>query len=67
MVSSIRWGETDIDVVVQCDDGNFDFDRHFRNLRYWKVTPQQGRQTADSAVATINLKLTPIEEAKPKK
>jgi hypothetical protein len=67
MVSSIRWGETDIDVVVQCEDGNFDFDRHFRNLRYWKVTPQQGRQTADSAVATINLKLTPIEEAKPKK
>ncbi len=67
MVSSIRWNETDIDVVVQCEDANFDFDRHFRSLHYWKVMPQQGRQNNDSAVATTNLKLTPIEEAKRKK
>ncbi|MBE6359053.1 MAG: hypothetical protein E7057_07400 [Lentisphaerae bacterium] len=63
LVSSVRWGEKDIDVVVQCEDSNFDFDRHFRSLRYWKVT-QQGRQNPDSAVATITLKLSPIEEGK---
>lgn len=61
LVSSIRWGEKDIDVVVLCEDSNMDFDRVFRPLRYWKVT-QQGRQNPNQGVATITLKLTPYGE-----
>ncbi|MBE6389487.1 MAG: hypothetical protein E7043_04865 [Lentisphaerae bacterium] len=60
LVSSIRWNETDIDAVVQCEDSNFDFDALFRPLKYWKVTQQQ-RQNPGSAVATITLKLTPYD------
>ena len=60
LVSSIRWNEKDIDIVVQCEDSNFDFDALFRPLKLWKVTQQQ-RQTPGSAVATITLKLTPYE------
>lgn len=59
LVSSIRWNKSDIDVTVQCEDSNFDFDQLFRPLKYWKVT-QQGRQNQDSAVATITIKLTPF-------
>ncbi|MBE6355485.1 MAG: hypothetical protein E7058_00050 [Lentisphaerae bacterium] len=58
LVSSIRWNETDIDVVMQSEDGNFDYDALFRPLKMWKVTQQQ-RQNPGSAVATITLKLTP--------
>ena len=60
LVSSIRWNETDIDIVVQCEDSNFDFDALFRSLKLWKVTQQQ-RQNPGSAVATITLKLTPYD------
>ena len=65
LVSSIRWNETDIDAVVQCEDSNIDFDALFRSLKYWKVTQQQ-RQNPGSAVATMTLKLTPYD-AKDKK
>ncbi len=61
LVSSIRWGEKDIDAVVLCEDSNMDFDRVFRSLKYWKVS-QQGRQNPNQGVATITLKLTPYEE-----
>jgi hypothetical protein len=61
LVSSIRWGEKDIDVVVLCEDSNMDFDRVFRPLKYWKVS-QQGRQNPNQGVTTITLKLTPYEE-----
>lgn len=60
LVSSIRWNKSDIDVTVQCEDSNFDFDQLFKPLKYWKVS-QQGRQNQDSAVATITLKLTPFD------
>ncbi len=63
LVSSIRWGEKDIDVVVLCEDSNVDFDRVFRPLKYWKVS-QQERQNPNQGVVTITLKLTPYEEGR---
>ena len=61
LVSSIRWNETDIDVVMQCENSQLDLPALIMPLKYWKVGSLQQRQTGDSAVATINLKLIPYD------
>lgn len=61
LVSSIRWNETDIDVVMQCENSQLDLPALIQPLKYWKVGSLQQRQTGDSAVATINLKLIPYD------
>ena len=61
LVSSVRWNETDIDMVLQCENDKLDIPSLIQPLRYWKVGSQQQRQTGDSAVATITLKLIPYD------
>lgn len=61
LVSSIRWNETDIDIVMQCENSQLDLPALIMPLKYWKVGSLQQRQTGDSAVATINLKLIPYD------
>ena len=61
LVSSIRWGESDIDIVMQSEDAQLDITSLIQPLKYWKVGSLQQRQTGDSAVATITLKLIPYD------
>lgn len=61
LVSSIRWNESDIDVVMQSENSKLDLPALIQPLKYWKVGSLQQRQTGDSAVATINLKLIPYD------
>ena len=61
LVSSIRWNETDIDIVMQSENSQLDLPALIQPLKYWKVGSLQQRQTGDSAVATINLKLIPYD------
>ncbi len=61
LVSSIRWNETDIDIVMQSENSKLDLPALIQPLKYWKVGSLQQRQTGDSAVATINLKLIPYD------
>ena len=59
LVSSIRWSENSVDMVLQCEDAKLDLPRIINPLGYWKIGQLQQRQGGDSAVATINLKLIP--------
>lgn len=61
MVSSMRWGESDIDMVLQCENDKLDVTALIQPLRRWRIAQLQQRQSGDSAVATINLKLAPME------
>lgn len=59
LVSSLRWSENSVDLVLQCEDAKLDLPRIINPLGYWKIGQLQQRQGGDSAVATINLKLIP--------
>jgi hypothetical protein len=59
LVSSIRWSDSSIDMILQCEDAKLDLPRIINPLGYWKIGQLQQRQTGDSAVATITLKLVP--------
>lgn len=59
LVSSLRWSENSVDMVLQCEDAKLDLPRIINPLGYWKIGQLQQRQGGDSAVATINLKLVP--------
>ena len=59
LVSSIRWSENSVDMVLQREDAKLDLPRIINPLGYWKIGQLQQRQGGDSAVATINLKLIP--------
>lgn len=61
MVSSMRWSDTDIDLVLQCENDKLDLPSIIQPLKRWKIAQLQQRQSGDSAVATINLKLAPLE------
>ncbi len=63
MVSSMRWSDTDIDMVLQCENDKLDLPSLIQPLKRWKIAQLQQRQAGDSAVATINLKLVPIDAA----
>ncbi|MCI5779505.1 MAG: hypothetical protein MR051_06805 [Lentisphaeria bacterium] len=60
MVSGIRWSDTDIDLVLQCENDKLDVPALIQPLKRWRVAQLQQRQAGDSAVATINLKLAPL-------
>ena len=60
LVSSIRWSDSGIDIVLQCEDAKLDLPAIINPLGFWKIGQLQQRQTGDSAVATITLKLLPI-------
>ena len=61
MVSSIRWNDEAIDMVLICENDKIDLPRLLQPLRRWQVAQLQQRQAGDSAVATINLKLVPLK------
>ena len=63
LVSSIRWSDSGIDMVLQCEDAKLDLPRIINPLGYWKIGQLQQRQTGDSAVATITLKLVPNKKS----
>lgn len=63
LVSSIRWSENSIDMILQCEDAKLDLPGIINPLGIWKIGQLQQRQTGDSAVATITLKLVPIKKA----
>ena len=63
MVSSLRWSDSDIDMVLQCENDKLDVPALIQPLRRWRVAQLQQRQGGDSAVATINLKLSPPERS----
>ena len=68
LVSSIRWSESSIDMILQCEDAKLDLPRIINPLGLWKIGQLQQRQTGDSAVATITLKLVPaVKKAAPVK
>ena len=60
LVSSLRWSESSVDMVLQCEDAKLDLPSIINPLGYWKIGQLQQRQTGDSAVATITLKLLPV-------
>ena len=61
MVSSIRWNDEAIDMVLICENDKIDLPRLLQPLYRWQVAQLQQRQAGDSAVATINLKLVPLK------
>ena len=63
MVSSLRWSDSDIDMVLQCENDKLDVPALIQPLRRWRVAQLQQRQGGDSAVATMNLKLSPPERS----
>ena len=60
LVSYIRWNDSGIDMTIQSEDAKLDLPRIINPLGFWKIGQLQQRQTGDSAVATISLKLIPI-------
>ena len=61
LVSNVRWHDAGVDMVLLCEDDKLDLPGIINGLGIWKIGQLQQRQTGDSAVATINLKLVPIE------
>jgi hypothetical protein len=56
----MRWSDSSIDMVLQCENDKLDISALFMPLRRWRIAQLQQRQAGDSAVATINLKLAPL-------
>lgn len=67
MVSSIRWSDADIDMVLQCENDRLDMAALIQPLKRWKIIQLQQRQNGDSAVATITVKLAPLNDKRSKK
>ena len=61
MVSSLRWSDSGIDLVMQSEEGNLDVQSILRPLTAWKIGQLQQRQFGDSAVTTVTVKLVPAE------
>lgn len=67
LVSYIRWSDSGIDMTLQCEDSKIDLPGIINPLGLWKIGQLQQRQTGDSAVATISLKLVPMTKREVKK
>ena len=65
MVSSLRWSDSGIDLVMQSEEGNLDVQAILRPLTAWKIGQLQQRQFGDSAVTTITVKLVPAASLPP--
>ncbi|MPN10573.1 hypothetical protein SDC9_157868 [bioreactor metagenome] len=64
MVSSLRWSESSLDLMLQSEAENLDLPALLRKLPYWKIAQLQQRRMGDT-VTMITLKLQPArEEAK---
>lgn len=62
MVSSLRWSESSVDLMIQSEAENLDLPALLRRVPYWKVGQLQQRRMGDT-VTMITLKLVPNEEA----
>lgn len=62
MVSSLRWSESSVDLVIQSEAENLDLPSLLRRVPYWKIGQLQQRRMGDT-VTMITLKLLPNEEA----
>lgn len=58
MVSSLRWSETSLDLMLQSEAENLDLPALLRRLPYWKISQLQQRRMGDT-VSMITLKLVP--------
>ncbi len=62
LVSSLRWSESSLDLMLQSEAENLDLPALLRRLPYWKVSQLQQRRMGDT-VTMITLKLVSAEEA----
>ena len=62
MVSSLRWSESSVDLMLQSEADNLDLPSLFRRIPYWKIGQLQQRRMGDT-VTMITLKLVPAGEA----
>ncbi len=60
LVSSLRWSEGSIDLILQTEAENFDAAALFRRIPGWKIGQLQQRRQGDT-VNVITLKLVPAE------
>ena len=67
MVSSLRWSDSGIDLVMQSEEGNLDVPAILRPLAAWKIGQLQQRQSGDRAVTAVTVKLIPADSASPAK
>lgn len=65
LVSSIRWSDSGVDMVLQSEDDKLNLPALINPLGLWRIGQLQQRQTGDSTVATITLKLVPIVKSVP--
>jgi len=61
MVSSLRWSESSLDLMLQSEAENLDLPSLLRRLPYWKISQLQQRRMGDT-VTMITLKLIPAGE-----
>jgi len=61
MVSSLRWSESSLDLMLQSEAENLDLPSLLRRLPYWKISQLQQRRMGDT-VTMITLKLVPVGE-----
>lgn len=61
MVSSLRWSESSLDLMLQSEAENLDLPGLLRRLPYWKISQLQQRRMGDT-VTMITLKLVPAGE-----
>ena len=65
MVSSLRWNESGIELVMQSEDGNLDVQTLLRPLTEWKIGQLQQRRFGDRAVTTVTVKLVRADASAP--
>lgn len=63
LVSSMRWSDTGVDVVMWCENENLNLPALLSPLGLWKVEVPRQNSPRDSAVSTIILRLTSLDAA----
>lgn len=63
MVSSLRWSEGSLDLMLQSEAENLDLASLVKKLKYWKISQLQQRRWGSSGATMITLKLTAAEES----
>lgn len=59
MVSSLRWSESSVDLMLQSEADTLDLPSLFHRIPYWKIGQLQQRRMGDT-VTMITLKLVPV-------
>lgn len=67
MVTNYRRNENDIDIVITSEDENINYPQILKPISHkWKVGQIQQRQRGNSTSMTVNIKLVPAGQEKPK-